>query len=156
MLTPEVYRQSHDKEDSAIKNATFFLRIISAILFRFFVSGAPDQFEISRNVPVPVPERPKKTCCSSGPIRTENFQRNKALGFMSVLWMHLQAFFFFLSSVARNFPAYGDDSGEGDSGDHWEVICNGDSWHRDIKVQFRHNDTKRFLLLCYTFFRLLL
>ena len=59
----------------------------------------------------------------------------------------MQAFFFFLSSVARNFPAYGDDSGEGDSGDHWEVICNGDSWHRDIKVQFRHNDTKRFLAM---------
>ena len=57
MLTHEVYRQSHEKEDSALENATFFLRKISAILFRCSATGAPDQIEISQNVPVP--EQPK-------------------------------------------------------------------------------------------------
>lgn len=53
----------------------------------------------------------------------------------------------FTSPLSNNqeISAYGDDSGEGDTGDHWEVICNGDSWHRDSKVQFRHIDTRKFL-----------
>lgn len=48
-------------------------------------------------------------------------------------------------SSNQEISAYGDDSGEGDSGDHWELICNGESWHRDDKVQLRHTDTRKFL-----------
>lgn len=53
----------------------------------------------------------------------------------------------FTSPLSNNqeISAYGDDSGEGDTGDHWEVLCNGQSWHRDSNVQFRHIDTKKFL-----------
>lgn len=53
----------------------------------------------------------------------------------------------FTSPLSNNqeISAYGDDSGEGDSGDHWEVICHSDTWHRDLKVQFRHIDTRKFL-----------
>ena len=47
----------------------------------------------------------------------------------------------------QEISAYGDDSGEGDSGDHWEIICNEDIWNRDAKVQFRHVDTKKFLAM---------
>lgn len=47
----------------------------------------------------------------------------------------------------QEISAYGDDTGEGDSGDHWEVICNEDSWHRDSKVQLRHVDTRKFLAM---------
>lgn len=45
----------------------------------------------------------------------------------------------------QEISAYGDDSGEGDTGDHWEVICNDVSWHRDAKVQLRHVDTRKYL-----------
>lgn len=53
----------------------------------------------------------------------------------------------FTSPLSSNqeISAYGNDSGEGDSGDHWEVICSDESWHRDSKVQFRHIDTRKFL-----------
>lgn len=47
----------------------------------------------------------------------------------------------------QEISAYGDDSGEGDSGDHWEVVCNEESWRRDTKVQLRHTDTKKFLAM---------
>lgn len=55
----------------------------------------------------------------------------------------------FTSPLSNNqeVSAYGDDSGEGDTGDHWEVICNDDSWHRDAKIQFRHLDTRKFLAI---------
>lgn len=48
-------------------------------------------------------------------------------------------------SQAQEVSAYGDDGGLGDTGDHWEVICSGEEWHRDDKVQFKHLDTQKFL-----------
>lgn len=55
----------------------------------------------------------------------------------------------FQSPLSNNqeISAYGDDTGEGDSGDHWEVICSEESWHRDSKVQLRHIDTRKFLAM---------
>ncbi|CRK99550.1 CLUMA_CG012867, isoform A [Clunio marinus] len=47
----------------------------------------------------------------------------------------------------QEISAYGDESGEGDTGDHWEVICNGDSWYRDTKGQLRHIDTRKYLAM---------
>jgi dolichyl-phosphate-mannose--protein O-mannosyl transferase len=54
---------------------------------------------------------------------------------------------FFNSPLSGNqeVSAYGDEDGEGDTGDHWEVICNGEEWLRDSRVQFRHVDTRKFL-----------
>lgn len=53
----------------------------------------------------------------------------------------------FTSPLSGNqeISAYGDNIGEGDTGDHWEVICNEDSWHRHSKVQLKHIDTRKFL-----------
>lgn len=45
----------------------------------------------------------------------------------------------------QEISCYGDESGEGDSGDHWEVVCSGDYWRRDSKVRFKHTDTDMYL-----------
>lgn len=46
----------------------------------------------------------------------------------------------------QEISGYGDESGEGDTGDHWEVLCSGDeSWLRDSPVKFKHIDTGAFL-----------
>jgi hypothetical protein len=31
--------------------------------------------------------------------------------------------------------------GEGDTGDHWSVICSGDHWTRDESIMLKHQDT---------------
>lgn len=53
----------------------------------------------------------------------------------------------FTSPLSGNqeISAYGDDSGEGDTGDHWEVLCSSDIWTRDSRVQLKHTDTQKFL-----------
>lgn len=55
----------------------------------------------------------------------------------------------FSSPLSNNqeISAYGDETGEGDTGDHWEVLCNSDSWQRSSKVQLRHLDTRKFLAI---------
>uniref|UniRef100_A0A1B0D2S3 MIR domain-containing protein n=1 Tax=Phlebotomus papatasi TaxID=29031 RepID=A0A1B0D2S3_PHLPP len=45
----------------------------------------------------------------------------------------------------QEVSAYGDDQGEGDTGDHWEVICSGEFWRRDSSVKLKHVDTDSYL-----------
>ncbi|XP_049887155.1 stromal cell-derived factor 2 [Pectinophora gossypiella] len=45
----------------------------------------------------------------------------------------------------QEVSCYGDDDGEGDSGDYWTVVCNNDFWRRDSPVKFKHVDTGAFL-----------
>ncbi|CAB3369674.1 Hypothetical predicted protein [Cloeon dipterum] len=45
----------------------------------------------------------------------------------------------------QEISAYGDNAGEGDTGDHWTVVCKGDSWLRDDSVLLKHIDTDMFL-----------
>ncbi|CAG9769161.1 unnamed protein product [Ceutorhynchus assimilis] len=45
----------------------------------------------------------------------------------------------------QEISAYGDEQGEGDSGDNWTVICSGDAWLRDDSVMFKHADTQMYL-----------
>lgn len=54
---------------------------------------------------------------------------------------------YFSSPLSGNqeVSCYGDEGGEGDSGDHWTVVCNNDFWRRDTPVKFRHVDTGAFL-----------
>jgi len=47
-------------------------------------------------------------------------------------------------SNAQEVSAFGE-SGLGDSGDIWTVMCEGDFWSRDDKVMFKHKDTGSFL-----------
>ncbi|XP_054277912.1 stromal cell-derived factor 2-like [Macrosteles quadrilineatus] len=44
----------------------------------------------------------------------------------------------------QEVSAYGTD-GDGDTGDHWIVICDGDFWERDEKVMLKHVDTDVYL-----------
>lgn len=48
-------------------------------------------------------------------------------------------------SNAQEVSAFGDDSGKGDTGDVWTIICEGDFWNRDSPVQIKHVDTGVFL-----------
>lgn len=54
---------------------------------------------------------------------------------------------FFSSPLSRDqeVSCYGDQDGEGDSGDHWDVVCNNDYWRRDSPVKFKHVDTGVYL-----------
>jgi dolichyl-phosphate-mannose--protein O-mannosyl transferase len=47
-------------------------------------------------------------------------------------------------SGSQEISAFGEN-GEGDTGDYWEVQCDGESWERDDPVQFRHLDTDTYL-----------
>lgn len=39
--------------------------------------------------------------------------------------------------------------GEGDTGDHWLVLCDGDFWDRDEKVMLKHIDTDMYVKILY-------
>ncbi|XP_055542293.1 stromal cell-derived factor 2 [Wyeomyia smithii] len=45
----------------------------------------------------------------------------------------------------QEISAYGDEQGSGDTGDHWMVVCSGDSWQRSLPVKLRHVDTDAYL-----------
>lgn len=47
-------------------------------------------------------------------------------------------------SNAQEVSAFGDD-GEGDSGDVWTVVCEGDFWQRAEPIMFKHVATGVFL-----------
>ena len=47
-------------------------------------------------------------------------------------------------SNSQEVSAFGED-GEGDTGDVWKVVCEGDFWRRDDIVMFKHSDTGVFL-----------
>ena len=45
---------------------------------------------------------------------------------------------------AQEVSAFGE-SGVGDTGYIWSVVCKGDFWNRDGKVRFKHKDTRAYL-----------
>ncbi|KAF5277818.1 hypothetical protein FQR65_LT03799 [Abscondita terminalis] len=53
---------------------------------------------------------------------------------------------YFSSPLSSNqeISCYGDN-GEGDTGDHWVVVCSGDHWSRDDSVMLKHVDTNQYL-----------
>ncbi|XP_065206620.1 stromal cell-derived factor 2 [Planococcus citri] len=53
---------------------------------------------------------------------------------------------FFSSPLSghQEISCYGNN-GEGDSGDHWKVVCDDEYWNRSRQVKFQHADTKMFL-----------
>jgi len=47
-------------------------------------------------------------------------------------------------SSSQEISAFGDN-GEGDTGDFWTVVCDGDYWSREDSIQFKHVDTEMYL-----------
>lgn len=45
----------------------------------------------------------------------------------------------------QEISCYGDESGVGDTGDHWEVICSSEFWERDVPIKLKHVDTQKWL-----------
>ncbi|XP_068225324.1 stromal cell-derived factor 2-like [Palaemon carinicauda] len=44
-------------------------------------------------------------------------------------------------SDLQEISAFGDEEGEGDTGDKWVIICDGEAWGRQQTVMLRHSDT---------------
>lgn len=82
------------------------------------------------------------TCVSSESVKCGQHIRLQHIATNKNLHSH-----HFVSPLSSNqeISCYGDDGGEGDSGDHWEVVCSGEAWVRDSPVKFRHIDTDTFL-----------
>ncbi|KAL3280728.1 hypothetical protein HHI36_003964 [Cryptolaemus montrouzieri] len=82
-----------------------------------------------------------KICPRGEPIKCGSKIRLEHLETKKNLHSHL---FSSPLSGKQEISCYGD-GGEGDTGDHWEVICSGDSWLRDETVMLKHEDTDMYL-----------
>ncbi|XP_063547487.1 stromal cell-derived factor 2 [Cydia strobilella] len=82
------------------------------------------------------------TCKRGEPIKCNSNIRLHHVSSKKNLHSH-----YFSSPLSGNqeVSCYGDDGGEGDSGDHWTVVCNNDYWRRDSPIKLRHVDTAAFL-----------
>ncbi|XP_022121893.1 stromal cell-derived factor 2 [Pieris rapae] len=83
-----------------------------------------------------------ETCKRGSPIKCNTNIRLQHVATKKNLHSH-----YFSSPLSGNqeVSAYGDDGGEGDSGDNWTVVCNNDYWRRDTPVKLRHVDTAAYL-----------
>ncbi|KAI5642298.1 MIR domain-containing protein [Phthorimaea operculella] len=83
-----------------------------------------------------------ESCKRGVPIKCGTNIRLQHVGTKKNLHSH-----YFTSPLSghQEVSCYGDEAGEGDSGDHWTVVCNNDFWRRDTPVKFKHVDTGAFL-----------
>ncbi|GAB0092979.1 stromal cell-derived factor 2 [Sergentomyia squamirostris] len=83
-----------------------------------------------------------RQCERGAPVSCGDIVRLQHVGTKKNLHSH-----HFSSPLSGNqeVSCYGDDNGEGDTGDHWEVICSGEHWLRDASVKLKHVDTDMYL-----------
>ncbi|CAG0917924.1 unnamed protein product [Notodromas monacha] len=83
----------------------------------------------------------KSPCTRGEPVECGQEIRLEHLTTKRNLHSHL-----FSSPLSRNqeVSAFGEE-GDGDTGDNWIVVCEGDYWERRDKVMFRHADTETYL-----------
>uniref|UniRef100_A0A1B6C569 MIR domain-containing protein n=1 Tax=Clastoptera arizonana TaxID=38151 RepID=A0A1B6C569_9HEMI len=83
----------------------------------------------------------KSNCIRGEPVRCGSVIRLMHLATNKNLHSH-----YFSSPLSTNqeVSAYGNN-GEGDSGDHWTVVCDGESWERDEAIMLKHVDTDMYL-----------
>ncbi|XP_044752834.1 stromal cell-derived factor 2 isoform X2 [Coccinella septempunctata] len=82
-----------------------------------------------------------KICPRGEPIKCGSLIRLEHLESKKNLHSHI---FSSPLSAQQEISCYGDN-GEGDTGDHWQVICSGENWLRDETVMLKHNDTDAYL-----------
>lgn len=84
------------------------------------------------------------TICTRGePVKCGSTIRLEHLKTKKNLHSHL---FSSPLSSAQEVSAFGVN-GEGDTGDHWTIVCDSDSWSRDRPVLIKHTDTNMYLSL---------
>ncbi|CAH0406104.1 unnamed protein product [Chilo suppressalis] len=83
-----------------------------------------------------------EVCKRGEPIKCNTVVRLQHVATKKNLHSH-----YFSSPLSSNqeVSCYGDEDGEGDTGDNWTVVCNNDYWRRDTPVKLRHVDTASFL-----------
>lgn len=84
----------------------------------------------------------KKHCPRGQPVRCGDIIRLQHVSTAKNL--HSHHFSAPLSNGNQEVSAYGVD-GEGDSGDNWMAMCDGDYWERDEKIMLKHMDTEVYL-----------
>ncbi|KAI6183266.1 MIR domain containing protein [Aphelenchoides bicaudatus] len=60
-------------------------------------------------------------------------------------FLHSHDFAAPLSRSYQEVSCFGKDDEASDTGDYWEVMCNGDYWTDDETIQLKHKDTRKFL-----------
>jgi dolichyl-phosphate-mannose--protein O-mannosyl transferase len=103
------------------------------------VTGMPESDDVNSHWEL----RPalKSSCRRGMPIECGQTIRLKHLTTGCLLHSHL---FTAPLSANQEVSCFGKD-GQGDTGDHWSVLCDTDVWMRDEPVRFRHVDTGVYL-----------
>lgn len=83
-----------------------------------------------------------KQCVRGQPFKCNDIIRIEHLMTKRNLHSHLVSS---LLSGKQEVSAYGDSEGEGDTGDHWSIVCNTEYWERNSPVMLKHVDTNAFL-----------
>ncbi|XP_046606702.1 stromal cell-derived factor 2 [Neodiprion virginianus] len=83
-----------------------------------------------------------KQCIRGKPIKCGDIVRLEHLSTKKNLHSH-----HFSSPLSGNqeISAYGDEKGEGDTGDDWLVVCQSEFWERDNPIMLKHIDTNVYL-----------
>jgi len=89
-----------------------------------------------------VKEESGKQCVRGKPIRCGDIIRLEHIVTKKNLHSHL------VSSPLtgkQEVSAYGDNKGEGDTGDNWMLMCQNEFWERDDAIMLKHMDTEKYL-----------
>ncbi|CAL4095271.1 unnamed protein product [Meganyctiphanes norvegica] len=103
------------------------------------VTGTPQQDDHNSNWLIK--RSPKNNCSRGDPLSCGQVIRLEHLATRRNLHSH---HFSSPLSDQQEISAFGE-GGEGDTGDDWMVICDGDSWDRHEQVMLRHVDTDVYL-----------
>ncbi|KAF2347445.1 MIR motif [Trinorchestia longiramus] len=99
------------------------------------VTGSPTQEDHNSNWLIK--GTPNKLCSRGEPIKCGEEVRLEHVTTHRNLHSH---HFSSPLSSQQEVSAFGEE-GEGDTGDVWSVVCDGELWRRDDKVMLRHTDT---------------